>query len=124
SPLKNRRIALVSGPTRAISMTRFFAELGIEPRLVVVDFHSTMNDRLDSLALKTGEVLIEPEQELILQKLREHHIDLLIGGMLELPLAKTLGIDHIDIMHGSERTVGFAGAKNLLRLLVRKNAGK
>ena len=124
SPLKNRRIALVSGPTRAISMTRFFAELGIEPRLVVVDFHSTMNDRLGSLALKTGELLIEPEQELILQKLREHHIDLLIGGMLELPLAKTLGIDHIDIMHGSERTVGFAGAKNLLNILMRKNAGK
>ncbi len=124
SSLRNRRIAIVSGPTRAISMTRFFAELGIEPRLVVVDFHSTMNDRLGSLALKTGELLIEPDQEQILQKLREHHIDLLIGGMLELPLAKALGIDHIDIMHGSERTVGFAGAKNLLNILMRKNAGK
>jgi nitrogenase molybdenum-iron protein alpha/beta subunit len=66
-------------------------------------------------------VLIEPSHELILQKLREHGIDLLIGGMLEQPLAKALSIDHIDIMHGSQQTVGFAGAHNLARLLGKKD---
>lgn len=122
-PFKKRRIALVSGPTRAISMTRFFTELGIEPRLIVVDFHSTISDKLGSLALTNCEVLIEPDQELIIRKLRELNIDLLIGGMLELPLAKALGIEHLDIMHGSQRTVGFNGAKNLNNLLFRKNCG-
>jgi len=123
SPYKNRRIALVSGPTRAISMTRYFVELGIEPRLIVVDFHSTISEKLGSLALTNCEVLIEPDQDLIIRKLRELKIDLLIGGMLELPLAKALGIEHLDIMHGSQRTIGFDGAKNLNNLLFRKNCG-
>jgi len=121
---KNRRIALVSGPTRAISMTRFFAELGIEPRLIIVDFDSNISEKLRSLALTNCEVLIEPDQDRIVQKLREHNIDLLIGGMMELPVAKALGIEHLDIMHGSQRTIGFDGAKNLIHLLsTSKNCG-
>jgi nitrogenase molybdenum-iron protein alpha/beta subunit len=67
------------------------------------------------------EILIEPEHDRIVQKLREHNIDLLIGGMLEMPIAKALGIEHLDIMHGSQRTVGFAGAQNLTRLLCGKD---
>lgn len=124
SPFKDRRIALVSGPTRAISMTRFFAELGIEPRLIIVDFDSNISEKLRSLALTGCEILIEPDQDLIVQKLREHNIDLLIGGMMELPVAKALGIEHLDIMHGSQRTIGFDGAKNLIHLLsMSKNCG-
>jgi hypothetical protein len=41
--------------------------------------------------------------------------------MLEMPIAKALGIEHLDIMHGSQRTVGFAGAQNLTRLLCGKD---
>jgi nitrogenase molybdenum-iron protein alpha/beta subunit len=67
-------------------------------------------------------VLIEPSCELILEKLEEHRIDLLIGGMLELPLARARGIDHIDMMHGSQKTVGPAGAANLVRLCGRRRA--
>jgi hypothetical protein len=66
-------------------------------------------------------VLIEPGHELIMQKLKEHTIDLLIGGMLEKPIATTLGIEHIDMMHGSQKTIGFAGASNLLQMLCRKD---
>lgn len=115
--LKNRRIAIVSGPTRAISLTRFFLEFGIVPRLIVVDFSAFEKEKLEPMVRSGCEVLIEPGQELIMQKLREHEIDLLIGGMLELPVAKALGIEHLDIMHGSQRTVGFDGAKNLMQLL-------
>jgi nitrogenase molybdenum-iron protein alpha/beta subunit len=57
----------------------------------------------------------------IVQKLKEHAIDLLIGGMLEQPIANTLGIEHIDMMHGSQKTVGFAGARNLMQILCRKD---
>lgn len=124
SPFKDRRIAIVSGPTRAISMTRFFAELGIEPRLIIVDFNSNISEKLEGLNLRGCELLIEPDQDRIVQKLKEHNIDLLIGGMLELPVAKAIGIEHLDIMHGSQRTVGFAGAKNLMHLLSQgKNSG-
>jgi nitrogenase molybdenum-cofactor synthesis protein NifE len=124
SPFKDRRIALVSGPTRAISMTRFFTELGIEPRLIIVDFDSNISEKLRSLALTNCEVLIEPDQDRIVQKLKEHNIDLLIGGMMELPVAKALGIEHLDIMHGSQKTIGFDGAKNLIHLLsMSKNCG-
>jgi hypothetical protein len=40
-----------------------------------------------------------------------------VGGMLERPIASSLGAEHLDIMHGSEKTVGFAGADALLKRL-------
>ena len=121
--LRNRHIAIVSGPTRAVSMTRFLAEYGIIPRLVVVDFDSSVQEKIKFLVHPEGEVLIEPNHELIVQKLKEHAIDLLIGGMLEQPIAKALSIEHIDIMHGSQKTVGFAGAHNLVQLCCKKGRG-
>jgi nitrogenase molybdenum-iron protein alpha/beta subunit len=121
--LRNRHIAIVSGPTRAVSVTRFLAEYGVVPRLVVVDFDSSVQEKIKFLVHPAGEVLIEPNHELIVQKLKEHAIDLLIGGMLEQPIAKALSIEHIDIMHGSQKTVGFAGAHNLVRLCCKKGRG-
>jgi len=121
--LASRRIALVSGPTRAISMVRFLAEYQVVPRLVIVDADPASGEKIRGMGIPTGEVLIGPGHELIVQKLREHDIDLLIGGMLELPLAKELSIDHIDIMHGSELTAGFSGAENLARLIRKKAPG-
>lgn len=118
--LRHRRIAIISGPTRAVSMTRFLLEFGVTPRLVVVDFAGSVREKLESLVSPPGEVLIEPGHETIVQKLKEHAIDLLIGGMLEQPVAKSLGIRHIDMMHGSQKTVGSAGAQNLLRLCCQK----
>jgi len=119
--LRQRHIAIVSGPTRAVSMSRYLAEFGAFPRLVVVDFDSNIQEKIKSLIHPSGEVLIEPGHELIMQKLKEHTIDLLIGGMLEKPIATTLGIEHIDMMHGSQKTIGFAGASNLLQMLCRKD---
>jgi light-independent protochlorophyllide reductase B subunit len=116
SSQNTRRIAVVSGPTRAVAMTRFLAARGATPRLVVADFDASVREKLVDLIGSGCEVLIEPDHELILQKLKEHHIDLLIGGMLELPMAKLLGIEHIDMMHGSQKTIGFAGGENLARL--------
>ena len=119
--LRSRRIAIVSGPTRAVSLVRFLAEYHVVPRLVVVDFDSSVQEKLRYCGLPAGVVLIEPDHELIMQKLKELEIDLLIGGMLEQPLAKALSIDHLDIMHGSQQTIGFTGARNLARLLERKS---
>jgi nitrogenase molybdenum-iron protein alpha/beta subunit len=118
--LGGRRIAVVSGPTRAISMARYLAECGNPPFLVVVDFDTGIRERLASLAGPGCEVLIEPSQEEIAERIRAKGIDLLIGGMLERPLAVSLGIEHLDIMHGSQRTVGFEGARTLRELFAKK----
>jgi nitrogenase molybdenum-iron protein alpha/beta subunit len=118
--LKYRNIAIVSGPTRAVSMTRFLAEYDVVPRLIVVDFDSSVKEKIHPFVQSACEVLIEPDNKLIMEKLKEHKIDLLIGGMLEHPIAKLLGIEHFDIMHGGQKTVGFTGAINLLNLLCNK----
>jgi nitrogenase molybdenum-cofactor synthesis protein NifE len=121
SSLRDRRIAIVSGPTRAISIARFFMDLGIVPRLIAVDFDGNVKEKLEPLIPPETEVLIEPDQDQIIRALREHRIDLVIGGMLEQPVAKALGIEHIDVMHGSQRTVGFDGAEHLVKLLLKRN---
>lgn len=115
--LAGRRVAIVSGPTRAISMTLFLADLGLAPSLIVVDFDSDTLERLKDLVGPECEILIEPEQEEIREKLEACRIDLVFGGMLEKPLAASLGIEHLDMMHGSQRTLGFAGAEHLIAAL-------
>jgi nitrogenase molybdenum-cofactor synthesis protein NifE len=113
-------IAIISGPTRAIAMTQFLHELGINPRLIVIDFDSDLKSRLAAIVGPDCEILIEPEQEEIIEQLKEKSIDLIIGGMLERPIAAMVGIDYLDIMHGSQQTVGFEGADTLMDLLKSK----
>jgi light-independent protochlorophyllide reductase B subunit len=119
-PLADRRVAVIGGPTRAVAMTIFLGEIGIVPKLVVVDFDSNTKEKLHGLLGDGCEVLIEPEQEAILEKLDEMRIDLIIGGMLEKPMAISRGLDHIDMMHGSQKTLGFEGADNLITMLRQK----
>ena len=114
-----RNIAVVSGPTRAVAMTRFLKELGIMPRMIVLDFDTCASDKISEICGDECLILIHPEQEEILEKLRELEIDLLIGGMMERPLAACLGIDHVDMMHGSQKTVGDKGTGNLLAAIMR-----
>ncbi|RQD83297.1 MAG: hypothetical protein D5R96_03175 [Methanocalculus sp. MSAO_Arc2] len=114
--LNDRRIALAGGPTRSISMIRFLAEYEAAPRLVILDFApvgSPFREKIRSLLHPSVEILIEPEYETIMEKLQDEKVDLLIGGLLEQPMAQVLGIEHIDIMHGSRKTVGFSGVKEL-----------
>jgi nitrogenase molybdenum-cofactor synthesis protein NifE len=112
-----KRVAVIGGPTRAISVTKFLKEYGAEPVLVVSDFDVNTTERLSGIISDRCEVLIAPEHELILERCKAHHVDLILGGMLERPIASRLGIAHLDIMHGSEKTVGFAGADALLKRL-------
>jgi nitrogenase molybdenum-cofactor synthesis protein NifE len=121
--LAGRRVAIVSGPTRAIGMTRFLADLGLAPSLIVVDFDPGNLERLSGLAGPGCEILVEPEQEVIRERLLAGRIDLIFGGMLERPLAASLGIEHLDMMHGSQRTLGFEGAKHIAEALTREKPG-
>lgn len=115
--LEKRKVGIISGPTRAVSMTRFFMEQGIEPKVVVSDFDSGTREKLLQLVGPGCSVLIEPEHEEIVQALKDRDVDLLIGGMLERPIATKLGIAHLDMMHGSQKTVGYAGTECLLKML-------
>jgi light-independent protochlorophyllide reductase B subunit len=115
--IMGKRVAVIGGPTRAISVTNFLKEYGVEPALIVSDFDVNTAARLSELVSERCEVLVAPEHEIILERCKAHHIDLILGGMLERPIASRLGIAHLDIMHGSEKTVGFAGADALLKRL-------
>ena len=115
--IMGKQVAVIGGPTRAISVTNFLKEYGVEPALVVSDFDVNTAARLSELVSERCEVLVAPEHEIILERCKAQHIDLILGGMLERPIASRLGIAHLDIMHGSEKTVGFAGADALLKRL-------
>jgi light-independent protochlorophyllide reductase B subunit len=111
------RVAVIGGPTRAISMCRFLMDAGLEPVLLVVDFDSGTRGKLAGLGIRDLEILIEPAQEEILSRLRHLGVDLIIGGMSERPLASMLGIPCIDMMHGSQRTACYTGERELLRVI-------
>ncbi len=112
-----QRIAVIGGPTRAIAVTSFLKEYHIEPVLVVSDFDVDTAARINTLVSEQCEVLIAPDHETVAERCKALDVDLILGGMLERPIASRLGIAHIDIMHGSEKTVGFAGADALIKRL-------
>jgi nitrogenase molybdenum-cofactor synthesis protein NifE len=118
------RVAVVGGPTRAVSMCRFLRDSGLEPVLLVVDFEAGARERLAHLGIRGLEILIEPSQEEILSRLSALGVDLIIGGMAERPLAAMLGIPHIDMMHGSQRTACFAGERELSRAIAEIRAAR
>jgi nitrogenase molybdenum-iron protein alpha/beta subunit len=111
------RVAVVGGPTRAVSMVRFLGDLGLDPVIAVVDFDAGARERLAGLGIGNLEILVEPSQEKILSRLQALGVDLIIGGMAERPLASMLGIPLVDMMHGSEKTACFAGERELSRVL-------
>jgi nitrogenase molybdenum-iron protein alpha/beta subunit len=98
-------------------MCRFLRDAGLEPVLLVVDFDSGTLEKVAGLGIRDLEVLIEPTQEEILSRLSALRVDLIVGGMAERPLASMLGISHIDMMHGSQRTACFTGGRELLKAL-------
>ncbi len=114
------RIAVVSGPTRAISLARFLSSQGLSPRLIILDFDSGCRDKVVAAAGPGCTVLVSPEWDEIKKKLKEDRIEVLIGGMMERPLGVELGIRLIDVMHGSQKTAGPGGGETLLRLILDK----
>lgn len=116
-PHSSLRIAIFSGPTRAIALSRFLGDLSCLPSLIVLDFPPPSFDQIKEAAGKDCLILIEPDHQAIQEALVGQKIDLILGGMLERPLASLLGIRVIDVMHGSQRTVGFEGARILSGLI-------
>ncbi|MDD1707981.1 MAG: nitrogenase component 1 [Methanoregulaceae archaeon] len=114
------RIAIFSGPTRAIALSRFLSDLSCPPRLIVLDFPAPSPDQIKEAAGDECTILVEPAYQEINDALAKQEISLILGGMLERPLASLHGIRLIDVMHGSQRTVGYEGAGILARLISEK----
>jgi len=107
-------IALCAGPTRAIALTKFLRSQGIPPRVIVIDFQTPLIGRIREAAGEDSEVLVAPGWEAIEETLVSRGVDLIIGGLMERPLASRLGVPLIDIMHGSQKTAGAEGGENIL----------
>ncbi|MDD1656352.1 MAG: nitrogenase component 1 [Methanomicrobiales archaeon] len=115
-----RRVAIVGGPTRAVAVARFLREAGNPPVLVAVEGDPESLRKVEEAAGPGCVVLADPLQEEMTARLTELGVDLLIGGMRERPVAALLGIDHVDVMHGSQKTVGEQGGELLRRALERR----
>ena len=111
------RIALFAGPTRAIAFSKFLTGLNCPPRLIVLDFPPPAPDKIREAAGPNCRILIQPEYDEIQQNLDLLGIELILGGMFERPYAAIRGIPHIDVMHGSQKTIGYPGAELMEKLL-------
>ena len=110
-------IAIFSGPTRALALSRFLSSHGMAPALIVLDFETSLLDEIRRTAGLGCTVLVSPGWDALDDLMRSNHPGLLIGGLMERPLAARLGIPLIDVMHGSQRTAGPEGGEDVLRLI-------
>ena len=119
--LAGKRVVVISGSTRAIALTEFLCELGMEPVLVCVDFEGreTMK-KLMKITSREGinpVILKEPEYHEIVHHMTKLKPELILGGLGEQALARTFKIPLIDVMHSQEVTMGFKGALKLVNVI-------
>jgi nitrogenase molybdenum-iron protein alpha/beta subunit len=113
--LMDVRIALFSGPARAIAFSAFLSWLNCPPRLIILDVMPPSPERIYQAAGPDSEVLIMPDGQEIEDHLDRAGINLILGGLLERPFASARNIPSIDVMHGSQATFGYSGEENLIQ---------
>lgn len=111
------RIALFSGPTRAIALGRFLSSQGIVPALIFLDLETPLIEEVRAAAGTGCAVMVGQGWDSIEDLIRAHDIDLLIGGLMERPIAAVLNLPLIDVMHGSQKTAGPDGGEAILELI-------
>lgn len=111
------RIALFSGPTRAIALGRFLSLQGIVPALIFLDFETPLIEEVREAAGTGCSVMVGQRWDSIEDLIRAHDINLLIGGLMERPIAAALNLPLIDVMHGSQKTAGPEGGEAILELI-------
>ena len=114
SLFSGKRVAIVAGSTRAIPLTEFVSELGMEPVLVCLDLLGQHTDRKISEVVENNQmepiILKEPDYRDIHEKMVLLRPELILGGLHEFNLSRELKIPLLDVMHGQELTLGFEGA--------------
>jgi nitrogenase molybdenum-cofactor synthesis protein NifE len=116
--LEGRRAAIYTGGAfKAFSLVRSLRTFGVQSVLV----GSQTGNRDDYEGLRElcdeGTVLVDDTNPLELSRfLQEKHVDLLIGGVKERPIAYKLGIGFCDHNHERKTALaGFAGMLNFAR---------
>ncbi len=112
---ENVRIALFSGPARAVAFSAFLSRLNCPPRLVILDVMPRSPERIREAAGPDSDILIMPSSQEIEEHLDQAEINLILGGLLERPFAAARNIHSIDVMHGNQATFGYGGEENLVR---------
>jgi nitrogenase molybdenum-cofactor synthesis protein NifE len=119
SSLKNKKVIIIAGATRAVALTEFVCELGMEPVLICLDFEGKYTeDNLKEIMKRRNikpVILKQPDYLDILNLAKNLNADLILGGMGEIGVSSELGIPLIDVMHAQEVTFGFEGAVLLAR---------
>ncbi|NYB27227.1 MAG: nitrogenase component 1 [Methanobacteriaceae archaeon] len=117
--LRGKKAVIVAGATRAVALTRFLSELGMEPVLICLDFEGKYTDSKMNEIIKERKIhpiiLKQPDYTEILCEVENLKPDIIFGGMGEIGLSIELGIPLIDVMHGQEVTFGFEGSIRLAR---------
>ena len=109
------RIALFSGPARAIAISAFLYRIHCPPSLIVLDVVPPSAERIRQAAGPDSKLLIQPASGEIEDHLDRAGINLILGGLLEHPFAAARNIPSIDVMHGNQATFGYCGEENLVR---------
>jgi nitrogenase molybdenum-cofactor synthesis protein NifE len=117
APLHPPHVALFAGPTRAIALARFLSIHGMAPVMIILDFETPLISDVRVAAGDECTLLVSPDWDDIEDSLKSHRIGLIIGGLMERPLAARLGIPLIDVMHGSQRTAGPEGGNAVLSMI-------
>ena len=123
--LEGKRAIIVAGATRAIALTDFLCELGMNPVLICLDFAGKYTDSNLQRVIERNQinpvVLKEAQYSDILNNAKDMDLDLVLGGMGEIGLSRELKIPLLDVMHAQEITLGFNGAlalaKNIKEIL-------
>ena len=116
-----KKAVIISGSTRAIALTEFLQELGVEPVLICLDFEG--RDTINKLVEVTSKgnsvpvILKEPEYYEILEHTEKLDPDIILGGLGEIGISKTFDIPLVDVMHSQEITMGFEGALKLAEII-------
>jgi nitrogenase molybdenum-cofactor synthesis protein NifE len=118
--LKGKKAAIyVGGGFKAISLMRQFKELGVDTVIVGTQTGKPDEYEVISSLADEGTVILDDTNPYELEKfMREKHVDVLVGGVKERPLAYKLGIAFLDHNHERKHALaGYEGAVNFAQEL-------
>ncbi|MCE5213114.1 MAG: nitrogenase component 1 [Methanobacterium sp.] len=119
--LKDKKVIIVAGATRAVALVDFLSDIGMDPILIGLDFegNNTMKnlERLIKQDNINPKILREPDYYDILNYAKDLEPDIILGGMGEFVLSRELKIPLMDVMHAQEITFGFEGATSLVKTI-------
>jgi nitrogenase molybdenum-cofactor synthesis protein NifE len=115
--LGKRAAIYVGGGFKAISLIRQFAELGVDIGMVGTQTGQPEDYELIRDIVGPQTVVLDDANPAELEKfMREQHVDILVGGVKERPLAYKLGVAFCDHNHERKHPLaGFIGVENFAK---------